>query len=211
MAGRSKARLWAFRVFAWAALVAPLAWLARRWFQDQFGANPIEWVLHWAGDASLITLLLALAVTPFRRVTGWNEVIKIRRFLGLTAFFYITLHFGIYLGLDQFFAWSFILEDIGKRPFITVGFATWVILIPVAVTSTKGWIRRLGKRWGKLHQLVYIAGVLGVLHYYWKVKADTFLPLVAAFVLLVLFLLRLRRWPSFTVGRGAPRQRTAEG
>lgn len=196
---------------AWAALAAPLVILGWRYLRDQWGANPIEWLLHWAGDSSLILLLLALAVTPVRRLTGWNEVIKVRRFVGLTAFFYITVHFLIYLGIDQFFAWSYIVEDIAERPFVTVGFAAWLMLIPLAVTSTKGWIRRLGKRWQRLHRLVYFAAGLGVLHYFWKVKADTFLPLVAAGVLAVLMLARLRRVPPVFAQLWPSRRRTATG
>jgi sulfoxide reductase heme-binding subunit YedZ len=137
-------------------------------------------------------LLVGLAITPLRRLTGWNRIIKVRRTVGLFAFFYVSLHFFLYLGLDQGFAWSFILEDVTDRPFITSGFFGFLLLVPLAVTSTKGWIRRLGRRWQKLHRLVYVAAGLGVLHFYWKVKADTFWPLVAAVVLAALLLARVR-------------------
>ena len=163
-------------------------------YSDALGANPIEALLHVLGRWALAFLLLGLAVTPVRGVTGWSRVIKVRRLLGLFAFFYGVLHFLVYLGLDQGFAWSFILEDIGERPFITVGFLALVLLVPLAVTSTRGWIRRLGRRWRLLHRLVYPAAALAVLHFYWKVKADTFWPLVAAGVLFVLLVARVPGW-----------------
>jgi sulfoxide reductase heme-binding subunit YedZ len=159
-------------------------------FADGLGANPVEALLHLGGRWALILLLLTLAVTPLRRLTGWNRVIKVRRLLGLFAFFYASLHLLIYLGLDQGFAWSFLLEDVLERPFITVGSVAFLLLVPLAVTSTRGWIRRLGKRWQRLHRLVYLAAALGVVHFYWNVKADTFWPLVAGGVLGLLFLLR---------------------
>lgn len=146
--------------------------------------------MHRLGWWGLLFLTLSLAVTPIRRLTRWNRIIRYRRFVGLTAFSYLTLHFLSYLVLDQFFAWAYIVEDILERPFILSGFLGWLILVPLAVTSTKGWIRRLGRRWTKLHRLVYVAGLLGVLHYYWKVKADTQEPLIFALVILVLLLLR---------------------
>ncbi|MEJ2678612.1 MAG: sulfoxide reductase heme-binding subunit YedZ [Gemmatimonadota bacterium] len=192
MARTSKIRLRVFRAVAWLALATPLVWLALRFRRDHLGANPIEAIILWSGVSTLVLLMLTLAVTPVRRLTGWNEVVRVRRFLGLTAFGYLCLHFLSYVGLDQFFAFDYILADIAKRPFITAGFAAFLLLIPLAVTSTKGWIRRLGRRWQRLHQLVYIAATLGVLHYYWKVKADTRWPLVFAVVLVALLLLRLR-------------------
>ncbi|MBT8395923.1 MAG: sulfoxide reductase heme-binding subunit YedZ [Gemmatimonadetes bacterium] len=178
------------RASAWLLGLAPLAWTGFRFSTDALGANPIEAVLLWSGRSALILLLAGLAITPIRRFTGWNQIIKVRRTVGLFAFFYVTLHFLIYLGLDQGFAWSFIVEDVVARPFITSGFLGFLLLIPLAVTSTKGWIRRLGRRWQKLHRIVYPAAGLGVLHFYWKVKADTFWPLVALTILLVLLLAR---------------------
>jgi len=153
--------------------------------------NPIEAGLHLSGRWALVLLLLGLAVTPVRRLTGWGQVMKVRRTLGLFAFFYASLHLLVYLVLDQGLAWSFILEDVLKRPFITVGMASFVLLLPLAVTSTRGWMRRLGKRWQLLHRLVYLAAALAVLHFYWKVKADTLWPLVATGVLAVLLLARV--------------------
>jgi len=147
--------------------------------------------MHRLGWWGLVFLVGSLAITPIRRVTGWNRIIKYRRFVGLWAFAYLTAHFLTYLVLDQFFAWTYILEDIADRPFILSGFTGWLLLIPLAATSTKGWIRRLGKRWTKLHRLVYAAALLGVLHFYWKVKADTREPLVFALILVVLLILRV--------------------
>ncbi len=174
----------------WLLGLGPLLWMGIRFATDDLGANPIESVLHWAGRWTLILLLAGLSVTPLRRLTGWNRVIRVRRLLGLFAFFYAFLHLLIYLGLDQGFAWSFIVEDVVERPFITVGAGAFLLLVPLAVTSTKGWIRRLGKRWRRLHRLVYLAASLGALHFYWKVKADTFWPLVVAMVLVGLLLAR---------------------
>jgi len=175
----------------WALGLGPFVWTGVRFFQDDLGANPIEAVLHWSGRWTLIFLLTGLAITPLRRLTGWNSIIKVRRLVGLFAFFYATLHLSLYLGLDQGFAWSFIVEDVLERPFITVGMASFLLLVPLAVTSTKGWIRRLGKKWQKLHRMVYVAAGLGALHFYWKVKADTFWPLVAAGILGILLLARV--------------------
>jgi sulfoxide reductase heme-binding subunit YedZ len=175
----------------------PGAWLASDFLRNRLGANPIEEVANRLGWWGLVFLMLSLAVTPVRRFTGWNRLVRHRRFVGLIAFGYLTTHFLSYVVLDQFFAWSYILEDIVERPFIMSGFAAWLLLIPLAITSTRRWIRRLGRRWVKLHRLVYVAGALGVLHFYWKVKADTREPLIFAVVLLVLLLLRVpmvRRW-----------------
>ncbi len=187
----------------WTVGLAPMAWVGFRILSDGLGANPIEALLHLTGRWGLVFLLLGLAVTPLRRLSGWSRVIKVRRLLGLFAFFYMTLHFLIYLGLDQGFAWGFILEDITERPFITVGFAAFLLLTPLAMTSTRGWIRRLGRRWQLLHRLVYPAAILAAVHFYWKVKADTFWPLVAMGILGLLFLARVRWVP--------PRRRNTSG
>ena len=186
----------------WALGMGPLAWGVWAFFADALGVDPVETMLLVPGRWALVFLLLGLAVSPVRRFTGWNRIIRIRRLLGLFAFFYASLHFLIYLAVDQGFAWSFILEDIAERPFITVGFAALVLLVPLAVTSTRGWIRSLGRRWQLLHRLVYPATALGALHFYWKVKADTFWPLVAAGILGVLLLARVPGW----MARGARRR-----
>jgi sulfoxide reductase heme-binding subunit YedZ len=191
----------ALKAAVWVLGMGPALWMGVGFFADRLGANPIEAVLHLAGRWALIFLLLTLAVTPIRRLTGWNRVIKVRRLLGLFSFFYVALHFLIWLGLDQGFAWGFLVEDVTKRPFITAGFLSFLLLIPLAVTSTKGWMRRLGKRWQRLHRLAYVAAGLGVVHFYWKVKADTFWPLVAVGVLGVLMLFRIRWIRSAVAGR----------
>ncbi len=188
------------KLAVWLLGLAPLAWTGFRLANHDLGANPVEEVLHWSGRWTLILLLAGLSITPLRRLTGWNRVIKVRRLVGLFAFFYASLHLLIYLVVDQGLAWHFIAEDILERPFITAGMAAFLLLVPLAVTSTKGWIRRLGKRWQRLHRLVYVAAGLGALHFYWKVKADTFWPLIAAGVLAFLLLVRLpwRRWLGST-------------
>ena len=158
---------------------------------DDLTANPIEYITRFTGSWSLIILLASLAVTPLRRLTGWNEVIKLRRMLGLFAFGYAALHFSTYMVLDFFFDFAAIAKDILKRPYITVGFSALVLMIPLAVTSTAGMIRRLGKRWQQLHYLVYGIAILGVLHFYWLVKADIRRPLQYGAVLTVLLGSRL--------------------
>lgn len=170
----------------------PLAWLCWLAWQDRLGANPVETLSHRTGDWSLRFLLLTLAVTPLRRLSGWNWLLKFRRMLGLFAFFYVCLHLGVYLIFDQFFDPAAILEDIAKRPYITVGFAGFLLLIPLAVTSTNGMIKRLGRNWQRLHRLVYLIGMLGVVHYWWLVKADISEPLLYAGLLTML--LGYRAW-----------------
>lgn len=183
---------WVIKPVVWAGCLTPLAILGVRGLRSDLTANPIELLTNWTGYTTLTILMISLAVTPIRRLTGWNQVIKLRRLLGLFAFFYACLHFSVFVVLDFFFAWDLIIEDVVKRPYITAGFTAFVLMIPLALTSTKASIRRLGKRWTTLHMLVYASGVLGVLHFYWKVKADTREPLIFAGILLVLFLLRLR-------------------
>jgi sulfoxide reductase heme-binding subunit YedZ len=168
-----------------------MTWLALGFFQNTLGANPIEALLHVTGRWALALLLVGLAITPLRRLTGWNQIIKVRRTVGLFAFAYAALHLVIYLVVDQGLAWSFIAEDVLERPFITSGMLGFVLLVPLAVTSTRGWIRRLGKRWQRLHRLVYVAAGLGALHFYWKVKLDTFWPLVVVAILAILLLARI--------------------
>jgi methionine sulfoxide reductase heme-binding subunit len=190
---------------AWAVGLYPLARVSW-WLRDGvvgLGANPIERVLHHTGWWALVLLITTLAVTPARRLTGRNALIRLRRPLGLFAFFYATLHLTIYVGLDQLFAWSFIVEDVVERPFITVGLAAWLLLLPLAITSTRGWIVRLGRRWVLLHKLVYLAAPLGILHYFWRVRADTRAPILFAVALLALLALRIR-WTRHLAGKARP-------
>ena len=184
-----------------AVSLLPLAWLGWLAWQDQLGANPVETLSHRTGDWSLRFLLLTLAVTPLRRLTGWNGVQKFRRMLGLFAFFYVCLHFSVYLIFDQFFDFSSIIEDVAKRPYITVGFTGWLLLIPLAATSTSGMMKQLGRNWQRLHRLVYLIGVLGVLHYLWLVKADLSEPLLYAGILTLLLGYRLWWWRTRSVTR----------
>ncbi len=155
------------------------------------GANPIEELLHQLGRWGLKFLLLSLTITPLRRWTGWNWLIRFRRMLGLFAFFYIVLHFLTYAILDQGLDIAAITEDIVKRPYITLGMAGLLLLIPLALTSTKGMMRRLGKRWQKLHRLVYVSAIVGMWHFYWQVKLDTLDATIYAVVLAVLLITRL--------------------
>ena len=155
------------------------------------GVNPIEELLHQLGRWGLKFLLLSLTITPLRRWTGWNWLIRFRRMLGLFAFFYIVLHFLTYAILDQGLDIAAITEDVIKRPYITLGMAALLLLIPLALTSTKGMMRRLGKRWQKLHRLVYIIAIIAVWHFYWQVKLDTLDATLYALVLAVLLITRV--------------------
>jgi sulfoxide reductase heme-binding subunit YedZ len=159
------------------------------------GANPVEELIHRFGIWGLNFLLITLAVTPLRRLTGWNRVLRLRRMFGLFAFFYVLMHFLTYAGLDQRFNLAVIFEDIAERPYITVGFTALVLMIPLALTSTNGMMRRLGRRWQKLHRLVYPIAILGVWHFYWQVKLDTLEALIYAVILAMLLGYRLfYRW-----------------
>jgi len=165
----------------------PLAWL----FWADPGANPVETMTHHTGRWGLHFLLLTLAVTPLRRLCHWRWLMGFRRMLGLFAFFYVCLHFGVYLIFDHFFDVSAMLDDVLKRPYITVGFLAFLLLIPLAVTSTKAMMRRLGRHWSQLHRLVYLIGILAVLHFIWLVKADLREPLIYAGILAILLGYRL--------------------
>ena len=191
------------KALVFAACLVPLALLLWRGFNAGLGANPIEAITHATGDWTLRFLLITLAITPLRRLSGWNRVIGFRRMLGLFAFFYGTLHLFTYLWLDKFFAWSDILHDIPRRPFITVGFSAFVLLVPLALTSTATSIRRLGgRRWRALHRLIYVAALFGVIHYWWLVKADTTLPATYLSILALLFAVRF--W--FAAGKALQRR-----
>ncbi len=175
-----------------ALCLLPLAWLAWHALAGGLGANPIEATNRFLGDWGLRLLLITLAVTPARELLGLPALMRFRRMLGLFAFFYVSLHLTSYVVLDQFFAWGEIWADIVKRTYITLGMAAFLLLFPLAVTSTKGWIKRLGApRWRALHRLVDAAGILGVLHFFMMVKADLREPAVYAAVLAILLGYRL--------------------
>jgi methionine sulfoxide reductase heme-binding subunit len=182
--------------------LVPLAQLAYGFYADDLTANPIEYITRFTGSWALIILITSLAVTPLRRITGWNALVRFRRMLGLFAFFYATLHFATYMVLDLFFDFAAIAKDIIKRPYITVGFTAFVLMIPLAITSTTGMIRRLGKRWQQLHYLVYGIAILGVVHFYWLVKADIRRPVQYGSVLALLLGYRLfSKWVPFIANR----------
>ncbi len=172
----------------------PLALLGLDALQGNLGANPIETITHQTGLWTLILLLATLAITPFRRLTGVNWLIQYRRMIGLFAFFYGSLHLMTYLWLDQFFDVHSIIKDVYQRPFITVGFTAFVLLVPLAVTSTQGWIRRLGKRWQVLHRLIYVSAAAGVTHFVWLVKKDIREPLIYGAILTLLMAIRVFFW-----------------
>ena len=176
---------------AFIACLLPLARLAWRGFSHDLGANPIEVITHTTGDWTLILLLVTLSITPLRRILEWPWLLKLRRMFGLYAFFYACLHFLTYIWLDQFFDIFDIAKDVLKRPFITVGFTCFLLLIPLAVTSTNNMVKRLGaKRWPQLHRFVYFIAAGGVVHFWWLVKKDISDPLQYAIILSLLFGLR---------------------
>lgn len=155
------------------------------------GANPIEELTHVSGEYTLRWLLVSLAVTPLRRHFGWSWAAPLRRTFGLAAFCYGAMHFTTYLALDQFFDWDAIVEDVLDRRYITVGFAGFLCMLPLAITSTRGWMKRLGGRWIRLHRLAYLAAICGVVHFLWLVKADLLAPLLHAALLVTLLATRL--------------------
>jgi len=173
----------------------PLVFLGFRALNGRLTANPVEFLQHFTGDWTLRFLIITLAITPLRKSLNLPELIRFRRMLGLFAFFYVCLHFLTYIGPDQAFNLAGMWKDVEKRRYITVGFAGFVLLIPPAITSTKGWIRRLGgKRWQTLHRAVYISAICGVIHYYWLVKSDVRKPVFYGVLVAVLLLWRLADW-----------------
>jgi methionine sulfoxide reductase heme-binding subunit len=160
----------AIKRLVFALSLAPALYLVYLGFTNNLGVNPAETLQLETGTWALRFLVATLAVTPLRRLTGWNRLVQYRRMLGLYAFFYAFVHFLTYLVLDLSFAFDQMMADVAKRPFITMGFIAFVLMIPLAVTSTKGWIRRLGRRWQMLHRLIYISGITASIHYVWKVK-----------------------------------------
>lgn len=178
------------------AAAIPFGLLVARFFADDLGANPIEEITHFTGTWTLRLLLLSLAVTPARRMLRFPALAPLRRMLGLAAFAYASLHLLTYVALDQGFAWAFLLEDVSERRFITAGFAAFLCLVPLAVTSTRRAQRRLGPRWRQLHRLVFVAAILAVIHYLWLVKADLLPPLAYASALAVLLAIRMRGRPG---------------
>jgi len=184
-------RLLPWRVAAWALGIIPLLFAVKWSYQSRLGANPVEFLEHYTGDWTLRLLLTTLTMTPLRMLTRLTEPVRVRRILGLWAFAFLCLHFSIYLVFDLGFSLLQLGEDLVKRTYITLGFTAWLMLLSLAITSTTAWQRRLKHRWVALHQLVYPAAILGVIHYLWLVKADTREPLVYLAILLVLLGFRL--------------------
>lgn len=183
-------RKWA-KPAVFALSLAPLALLAAGAYRGNLGANPIETITRSTGDWTLRFLLITLAITPLRRLLHAPDLIRFRRMLGLWAFFYGVLHLMTWVWLDRFFDLNEMWADVAGRRFITMGMAGFVLMVPLAITSTRGWIQRLGKNWQRLHRLIYLSAVAGVVHYWWLVKSDIRLPLMYAAILAVLLGLRL--------------------
>lgn len=193
------------------AALGLLGWLGWAALEDRLGADPIATLTHETGQWALRLLLASLAATPLRLVSGWSWPLRFRRLLGLYAFAFACVHFAIYLALDLGGYWAQVFDDIAERPFITVGFLAWLLLLPLALTSTRAAMRRLGRRWGQLHRLVYVIAGLAVLHFVWRVKADLREPLVYAAILALLLVLRIpavKRWLQVRRGGAAPGQRS---
>lgn len=175
--------------------LVPVGLLGWRALHNELTANPIEYITHQTGDWTIIFIVITLAITPARKLLRLPELIRFRRMLGLFAFFYALLHFSTWIGLDKFFDWAEMLHDVRKRPFITAGFTGFVLMIPLALTSTAGWIRRLGgKRWQSLHRLFYLTAIAGVVHYYWLVKSDIRKPVFYGVLVALLLALRVGLW-----------------
>ena len=185
------------------AALGPFLWLVYNAFWGDLGVNPVETITNYTGIWTLRLIAISLAVSPLRWLTGWNRLIQYRRMLGLFAFFYGSLHFLTYFVLDHSLVFAGLWDDVVKRPYITAGFTAFVLLIPLAVTSTQGWIRRLGgRRWNLLHRLIYVTALLAVLHYWWKVKLDTSSP--ALYAVIMGTLLGARVWKALAKRRSAP-------
>jgi methionine sulfoxide reductase heme-binding subunit len=183
------------KVFVFLLCLGPFGFLVWRTFTGNLGPNPVEFYQHTTGDWTLRFLVVTLCITPFRKLLKLPDLIRFRRMLGLFAFFYACLHFFTYLGPDQSFDLAAMWKDVAKRPFITMGFTAFVLLIPLALTSTTGWIRRIGgRRWQMLHRLVYISAICGVIHYYWLVKSAVLRPLTYAAIVAILLLWRIVDW-----------------
>ena len=200
------------KLAAFLLCLTPLASLAWRGLHQGLGANPIEYITHATGDWTLRFLVITLSVTPVRKLLNLPQLIRFRRMLGLFAFFYGCLHFTTYIWLDKFFDSSEMIKDVIKRPFITAGFVGFALMIPLAITSTAGWIRRLGgKFWQRLHRLIYASAAAGVIHYYWLVKSDVRKPVMYAAIVMLLLGYRAATWlyrrGSRLAGRDSSREK----
>ena len=204
------------KVFVFVLCLAPVGFIAWGLFTNPTAqADPIAFITHRTGDWTIRFVIITLAITPLRKILHLPQLIRFRRMVGLFAFFYVFLHFSTWIGLDHFFAWPEMWKDVLKRRFITVGFSAFVLMIPLAITSTAGWIRRLGgRRWQRLHQLIYVIAILGVIHYAWLVKSDERKPIFYGTLVGLLLAYRIGAWIKDRTRRAAahavPRAETLE-
>jgi methionine sulfoxide reductase heme-binding subunit len=183
------------KIAAFLLSLAPAGYLGWQFYEQDLTANPLEYITHFTGDWAIRLIAVTLAITPLRQILRLPDLIRFRRMIGLFAFFYASLHFLAYLWLDRLFDFQDLAKDIAKRPFITAGFVAFVAMLPLALTSTRGWIRRLGgRRWQRLHRLIYLAGIAAVVHYYWLVKSDIRQPLLYGSIVGILLLYRAAVW-----------------
>ncbi len=183
------------KIAVFLACLAPFLWLAWRFWNQDLTVNPLEYITHFTGDWTIRLIVATLAITPLRKLLRTPDLIRFRRMIGLFAFFYGALHLFTYLYFDKLFDFPEIVKDVWKRPFITAGMASMLLMLPLALTSTKGWIRRLGgRRWQLLHRLVYLSAIAAVVHYYWLVKSDIRLPLLYGGLTAILLLYRIGAW-----------------
>ncbi|MCY1282918.1 Sulfoxide reductase heme-binding subunit YedZ [compost metagenome] len=200
----SPQRVRAIKIALWLLALLPFIRLLYLGATGQYGANPLEFVTRSTGTWTLVMLCLTLAITPLRRLTGWNWLIRMRRMLGLFAFFYGLQHFLLWIGVDRGFDLAYMIKDVYKRPFITVGFTAFVLMVPLALTSTNGMVRRLGgRRWQALHKLVYATAVLAILHYWWHKAGKNDFSEVSIYAAVVFVLLGMRVWWWARKGRAA--------
>src|SRR5437763_4359144 len=198
-------RRW-LKIVVFLLCLGPAMYLGWRVYREDLTANPLEYITHFTGDWAIRLIASTLAITPLRKLLHVPDLIRFRRMLGVYAFFYASLHFLTYLWLDRLFDFHDLGKDIAKRPFITMGFAAFILMLPLAITSTKGWIRRLGgKRWQLLHRLIYFSAIAAVIHYYWLVKSDVRLPLLYAAIIGALLLYRITIWVRGRLAVGAVR------
>ncbi len=183
------------KILLFVVCLAPVFWACWRAWNQDLTANPIEYITHFTGDWTIRFIVFALAITPLRKLLNQPQLIRYRRMIGLFAFFYGFLHFMTWLWLDKFFDVNEMVKDVVKRPFITAGFTAFILMVPLAVTSTAGWIRRMGgKRWNAMHKLIYVTAIAGVIHYYWLVKSDIRLPLLYGSLVALELLYRFAAW-----------------
>jgi sulfoxide reductase heme-binding subunit YedZ len=198
-------KLSGFQLLVHAAALTPLAFMAFDYFRDNLTVNPIQELTFRTGKTALVLLVFSLACTPLNTIFRFRPALKVRRALGLYAFFYASLHFFIFVGLDYTFDLDLLREAIFEKRYALVGFAAFLLLLPLAATSTKGWMKRLGRRWKRLHQLVYVAGLLVVIHYVWLVKSDIRVPLGYAGIVVLLLVARVSAIRRFLSNLGLPR------